>query len=149
MLTGKNYAVVALYVGVTSLAAKQVCLGPVKRAQLVQIFLQKVELLPTYTPIWFVARQIWFMGGKTSNIAIECFHRTSRRSYWIFQNNETAVMWCPKPILPELNSFLMQTSSFANKFAYMLATLLKRLYSTRFAAKQIPRFPCPLYRTFM
>ena len=48
MLTGKNYAGVALYVKVTLLAAKQVCLGPVKRAQVVQIFLQKVEPLSTF-----------------------------------------------------------------------------------------------------
>ena len=48
MLTGKNYAGVALYVEVTSLAAKQVCLGRVKRAPVVQIFLQKVEQLSTF-----------------------------------------------------------------------------------------------------
>ena len=36
-----------------------------------------------------------------SNNAIECFHMTSRRPYW-----------CPKPVLWELNSFLMQTLSF-------------------------------------
>ena len=30
ILTGKNYGEVALYLGVTSLAAKQVCLGPAK-----------------------------------------------------------------------------------------------------------------------
>ena len=34
--------------GFTSLAAKQVCLEQVKRAQVVQIFLQKVELLSTF-----------------------------------------------------------------------------------------------------
>ena len=50
---------------------------------------------------WFVARQIWFVGGKTRNIAIECFHMTSRRPYW-----------CSKPILWTLNSLLMQTISF-------------------------------------
>ena len=33
--------------------------------------------------------------------SIECFHMTSRRP-----------CWCPKPILWELNSFLMQTLSF-------------------------------------
>ena len=32
---------------------------------------------------------------------IECFHMTSRRP-----------CWCPKPVLWELNSFLMQTLSF-------------------------------------
>ena len=32
---------------------------------------------------------------------IECFHMTPRRPYW-----------CPKPVLWELNSFLMQTLSF-------------------------------------
>ena len=34
--------------GVTSLAAKQVCLGQVKRAQVVQIFLQKVDQLSSF-----------------------------------------------------------------------------------------------------
>ena len=94
--------------GVTSLAAKQVCLGQVKRAQVVQIFLQKVDQLSTFgnncpqpATSWFVARQIWFVGGKTRNIAIQCFYTTSRWPYW-----------CPKPILWELNSFLMQTISF-------------------------------------
>ena len=33
--------------------------------------------------------------------SIECFHMTSRRP-----------CWCPKPVLWELNSFLMQTLSF-------------------------------------
>ena len=42
------------------------------------------------------ARQIWFVGGKTRNIAIECFHMTSRWPYW-----------CPKPILWTLNSFFL------------------------------------------
>ena len=71
-------------------------------------FLQKVEQLSTFgsnfpqpATSWFVARQIWFVGGKTRNIAIECFHMTSRRPYW-----------CHKPILWTLNSFLMQTISF-------------------------------------
>ena len=82
------------YVGVTSLATKQVCLGPVKCVQLVLIFLQKVEQLSTSATTFrnlqqadIVARQIWFVGGKTRNIAIECFHMTSRRPYW-----------CPNPV---------------------------------------------------
>ena len=71
-------------------------------------FLQKVEQLSTFgsnfpqpATSWFVARQLWFVGGKTRKLAIECFHMTSRRPYW-----------CHKPILWTLNSFLMQTISF-------------------------------------
>ena len=114
MLTGKNYAGVTLYVGVTSLAAKQVCLRLVKRATCTDFLAKSRTTLyfPQPTTFWFVARQIWFVSGKTNNFAIECFHMTSRLLYWIFQNNETAAMWCSKPILSELNSFLMQTIFF-------------------------------------
>ena len=42
-----------------------------------------------------------FSDIKSYPLIIECFHLTSRRP-----------CWCPKPILWELNSFLMQTLSF-------------------------------------
>ena len=47
----KNYAGVTPYTGVTSLAAKQVCLWPVKRATCTG-FVAKSRT-------WFVARQVW------------------------------------------------------------------------------------------
>ena len=73
-------------------------------------FLAKSRTTPYFPqpiPIWFVARQIWFVGGKTSNIAIECFHMTSRRPYWISQNNETAAMLASQtnPVGVELFSY--------------------------------------------
>ena len=43
---------------------------------------------------------------------IECFHMTSRRRYWCSKTMKRRPCWCPKPILWELNSFLMQTLSF-------------------------------------
>ena len=43
---------------------------------------------------------------------IECFHKTSRRPYWCSKTMKRRPCWCPKPILWELNSFLMQTLSF-------------------------------------
>ena len=43
---------------------------------------------------------------------IECFHMTSRRPYWFLKTMKRRPCWCPKPVLWELNSFLMQTLSF-------------------------------------
>ena len=37
----------------------------------------------------------------------ERFHMTSRRPYWCFKTIKRRPCWCPKPILWELNSFLM------------------------------------------
>ena len=45
-------------------------------------------------------------------VFIECFHMTSRRSYWCPQTMKWQQCWCPKLILWELNSFLTQTLSF-------------------------------------
>ena len=45
-------------------------------------------------------------------MSIECFHMTSRRPYWYPKTMKRRPCWCPKPILWELNSFLMQTLSF-------------------------------------
>ena len=44
---------------------------------------------------------------------IECFHMTSRRPYWCPKTMKWRPCWCPKPILWELNSFFMQSLSFA------------------------------------
>ena len=43
---------------------------------------------------------------------IKCFHMTSRRSYGCPKTMKRRPCCCPKPILWELNSFLMQTLSF-------------------------------------
>ena len=43
---------------------------------------------------------------------IECFHMMSRWPYWCPTTIKRWPCWCPKPILWELNSFLMQTLSF-------------------------------------
>ena len=60
-----------------SLVAKQVCLGPVVRAACTDFavksktspcFLQ--QLSSQLAATWFVARQFWFVGCKTRNIAI-------------------------------------------------------------------------------
>ena len=57
--------------------AKHVSLGPVKRATCTE-FLQYVELRSNFcnnfshlAATWFVARQAWFSGGKTCNIAFQ------------------------------------------------------------------------------
>ena len=63
---------------------------------------------------WFVARQIWFVGGKTSNISIVSFHMTSQRPYWCSKTMKRRPCWCLKPILWTLNFFLMQTISFVS-----------------------------------
>ena len=50
---------------------------------------------------------------KKSRISfIECFYMTSRRPYWYPKTMKRRPCWCPKPILWELNSFLVQTLSF-------------------------------------
>ena len=54
---------------------------------------------------------IWFRACARA-IRIECFHMTSRRPYWCSKTMKRRPCWCPKPILWELNSFLMQTLSF-------------------------------------
>ena len=46
------------------------------------------------------------------SIPIEPFHMTSRRPYWCPKTTKRRPCWCSKPILWELNSFLMQTLSF-------------------------------------
>ena len=65
------------HTGFTSLAAKSVCLGPVKRemstyyvtkSRTSLYFPQELSQLAT---TWFIARQVWFVGGKTRNIAIQ------------------------------------------------------------------------------
>ena len=71
--------------------------------------------------------------GRRANLYpfIECFHMTSRRPYWCPKTMKRRPCWCPKPVLWELNSFLMQNAFFcSNKFAYMLATWVKTLYTT-------------------
>ena len=55
---------------------------------------------------------------------------TSLPPYWCPKTTKRRPCWCPKPVLWELNSFLMQTPSFVPilKFAYMLVTQVKTLY---------------------
>ena len=62
--------------GFTSLAARQVCLGPVKRATCTDL-LQKVELFSSFcknfwqpATAWFVARRVWVGVILTSNSAM-------------------------------------------------------------------------------
>ena len=43
---------------------------------------------------------------------IECFHMMSRQPYWCPKTMKRRPCRCPKPVLWELNSFLMQTISF-------------------------------------
>ena len=43
---------------------------------------------------------------------IECFHMTSWWPYWCPKTMKQRPCWCPKPIMWELNSFVMQTLSF-------------------------------------
>ena len=121
ILTEKNYAGVALYMRVTLLAAKHVCLGPVKLATCTDSLAKSRTTLYSPQPAtsWFVARQIWFVGGKTSTIAIECFQLTSRRPYWCSKTMKRRPCWCPKPILWTLNSLfgrdpnrVMETACF-------------------------------------
>ena len=45
-------------------------------------------------------------------LPIECFHMTSRRPYWCPKTMKRRPCWCYKPVLWELNSFLMQSLSF-------------------------------------
>ena len=40
------------------------------------------------------------------------FHMTSRQPYWCCETMKRWPCWCPKPILLELNSFLVLTLSF-------------------------------------
>ena len=75
---------------------------------------------------------------------IECFHMTSRRPYWCPKTMERRPCWCSKPVLWELNSFLMQTLSFVPinlhrfwtrewKHSIVLANLVLKTQILRFA----------------
>ena len=48
---------------------------------------------------------------QKSKKSIERFYMTSRRPYWCSKTMKRLPCWCSKPILWELNSFLMQTLS--------------------------------------
>ena len=52
------------------------------------------------------------LGLSIKGTSVECFHMTSRRPYWCSKTMKRRPCWCPKPVLWELNSFLMQTLSF-------------------------------------
>ena len=56
---------------------------------------------------------------------VECFRMTSLRPYWCPKTMKRRPCWCPKPVLWELNSAFF----CSNKFAYMLATWVKTLYT--------------------
>ena len=49
---------------------------------------------------------------------IECFPMTSRRPYWCPKTMKQWPCWCPKPVLWEVNSFLMQTLSFVTIYLH-------------------------------
>ena len=61
-------------------------------------------------------KRAWFIFFLLlSLVSIECFHMTSRRPYWCLKTMKRRPYWCPKPILWEMNSFLMQMISFVPK----------------------------------
>ena len=69
-------------------------------------FLTTSCCLKAMTPvIWNVSKTL--ITDSSSALLIECFHMTSRQPYL-----KRRPYWCPKPVLWELNSFLMQTLSF-------------------------------------
>ena len=76
---GQVYVAVTPYTGVSSLAAKQVCLGSVKRTTCTDFVAnERVELLsnfsnnfPQPTTTLIAARQGRVVGGKTRNIALQ------------------------------------------------------------------------------
>ena len=49
---------------------------------------------------------------KATKVIIERFHMTSRWPYWCPKTMKRRPCWCPRPVLLELNSFLVQTFSF-------------------------------------
>ena len=53
-----------------------------------------------------------FVKVTVSRLWIECFHLTSWQPYWCPETMKRRPCWCTKPILWELNSFLMYTLSF-------------------------------------
>ena len=63
---------VTTYTGVTSLAAKQVCLGPVKRATCTEFVAKSRTTVFSAATFRYVQQpyflQVWFVGGKIRNI---------------------------------------------------------------------------------
>ena len=82
------------------------------------IFIGQVQALSrsqrekTFNICWLVSATTGAKTRSRMTTVIECFHMTSRRPYWYPKTMKRRPCWCPKPILWELNSFLMQTLSF-------------------------------------
>ena len=92
--------------GVTSLVAKQVCFGPVKRATCSD-FVAKSRTALIYQQqlfaTWFVARLVWFEGGKTRNVVI---------SFVLQQSFETSCTF----LLPALSRLFLHVYRVAGSF---------------------------------
>ena len=58
-----------------------------------------------------VTSQKIFFGLTSRTNGIECFHLTSRQPYYCSKTMKQQPCWCSKPILWELNSFVMQKLS--------------------------------------
>ena len=78
-----------------------------QKATKILITVWESSKLPTYPTPW---RRVDIVTKMVS--FIECFHMTSQRPYRCPKTMKRRPCWCPKPILRELYSFLMQTLSF-------------------------------------
>ena len=55
---------------------------------------------------------LWVESFLSLKVCIDCFHMTSRQPYWCSKTMKRRPCCCPKLILWELNSFIIQTLSF-------------------------------------
>ena len=76
--------------------------------------IHRVELKTLYINFDSPLKKRFLRFISRKRLTIECFHMTSRRPYCCPKTMKRQPCWCPKPILWELNSFLMQTLSFVS-----------------------------------
>ena len=92
---------------------KQQAAKPCKMAMnWVQVTQKKQQQVYVSTIYEFLIQSLQIVCNMQNGM--ECCHMTSRRPYWCPKTMKRRAFCCPKSILWELNSFLMQTLSFAS-----------------------------------
>ena len=92
----------------------------------------------------FILKLLLFAPSVLKHSTPFCFHMTSRRPYCCPKTMKRRPCWCPKVVLWELNSFVMQTLSFVpinlhrcwsrewKHSVYLCTSLCKQLFQRNF-----------------
>ena len=100
----------------TTLILRTVVLD-LRKSPFFSLFYIIITITKTRSSLWSRHKNLIGSARADSNgcvfwLVIECFHMTSRRPYWCPKTMKQRPCLCLKPVLWELNSFLMQTLSF-------------------------------------